>query len=256
MHERQVRADGGPARRRRDAVAVRADDRAAVRLHEGADGRVDRVLGVEAAHVGGEHVREPRACPTPGRRRTHRSPAGPPAAGTCRPGRTAGWSTRCPPGSSRRASWTAVAISVGLVWSSRTTPLILWPSIPPSAFCRAIRALKPAGGVAEFGRPFARQRGDHDEGDGRARRAAAPATPSGQARDADPRGEGERRQPQPALVPARRFPHCCFPPQEVPPDAEFGTIGIHALSARVSVRPLRPGLTRRVTFSGSVIMRS
>ena len=43
------------------------------------------------------------------------------------------------------ASCTAVAISVGLVWSSRTMPESLWPLTPPSAFCRAMRALNPAG---------------------------------------------------------------------------------------------------------------
>ena len=41
------------------------------------------------------------------------------------------------------AFWTAVATSVGLVWSSRTTPVILWPLTPPSAFCIAMRELKP-----------------------------------------------------------------------------------------------------------------
>ena len=44
-----------------------------------------------------------------------------------------------------RASCTAVAISVGLVWSSRTMPEILCPFTPPSAFCSAMRALNPAG---------------------------------------------------------------------------------------------------------------
>ena len=44
-------------------------------------------------------------------------------------------------------SWTAVEIPVGLVWSSRTMPLILWPFTPPSAFCSAMRALKPAGAM-------------------------------------------------------------------------------------------------------------
>ena len=70
-----------------------------------------------------------------------------------------------PTGFLESASWTAVTISVGLVWSSRTTPLILWPSIPPSAFCMAMRALKPAGALAELGRAFARQRRDHHDGD-------------------------------------------------------------------------------------------
>src|SRR6202044_3396714 len=52
-----------------------------------------------------------------------------------------------------RADWTAVATSVGLVWSSRTTPTILWPFTPPSAFCMAIRALNPTGALLNSDEP-------------------------------------------------------------------------------------------------------
>ena len=40
---------------------------------------------------------------------------------------------------------TAVAIWVGFVWSSMTSGTSLCPFTPPLAFCRAMRALKPAG---------------------------------------------------------------------------------------------------------------
>src|ERR1700693_1376053 len=52
-----------------------------------------------------------------------------------------------------RASWTAEEIAVGLVWSSRTMPESLWPLTPPSAFCRAMRALNPAGAVLNWEDP-------------------------------------------------------------------------------------------------------
>ena len=47
---------------------------------------------------------------------------------------------------------TAVAISLGLVWSSMTSGTSLCPLTPPCAFCRAVRAWKPAGDV-EFWEP-------------------------------------------------------------------------------------------------------
>ena len=43
------------------------------------------------------------------------------------------------------ASWTAVAISDGLVWSSMTSGTSLCPSTPPSAFWRSIRASNAEG---------------------------------------------------------------------------------------------------------------
>ena len=43
-----------------------------------------------------------------------------------------------------RASWTAVDTPDGLVWSSMTMPVSLWPFTPPCAFCKAMRALNPA----------------------------------------------------------------------------------------------------------------
>ena len=51
------------------------------------------------------------------------------------------------------ASCTAVAISVGLVWSSRTRGTSLCPFTPPSAFCRSILALKAPGDVASSDAP-------------------------------------------------------------------------------------------------------
>ena len=44
---------------------------------------------------------------------------------------------------SEMACWTAVAITVGLVWSSITIPWIGWPLTPPAAFSAAILASKP-----------------------------------------------------------------------------------------------------------------
>ncbi len=45
------------------------------------------------------------------------------------------------------ASCTAVAMDEGFVWSSMISGTSLCPLTPPSAFCRAIRALNPAGDV-------------------------------------------------------------------------------------------------------------
>ncbi len=127
-----------------------------------------------------------------------------------------------PAGFFEMASWTAVAICVGLVWSSRTTPLILWPSIPPCAFCSAIRALKPDGALLNSDDPspvseviMTRVMGEPD--------AAAPAT-APPARVVMPTPAVNARAASPNL------PLCLpdaflmlFPPQEVPPDAKSGT---------------------------------
>ena len=56
------------------------------------------------------------------------------------------------PNALESASWTAVAISDGLVWSSMTSGTSLCPFTPPSAFCRSMRASNPAGEV-EFSAP-------------------------------------------------------------------------------------------------------
>ena len=128
-----------------------------------------------------------------------------------------------PAGFFETASWTAVAISVGLVWSSRTTPLILWPSMPPSAFCSAIRALKPAGALLNSDEPspvseviMTRVMGEPD--------AAAPATPPpARLVMPTPAVKRERRQPQPAPVPAGRYSPCCFLPKKCHPMPNSGT---------------------------------
>ena len=53
-----------------------------------------------------------------------------------------------------KAAWIAVGANPdGLVWSSSTMPTILCPLTPPSAFCRAMRALKPAGALLNSDEP-------------------------------------------------------------------------------------------------------
>ena len=95
-----------------------------------------------------------------------------------------------------------------------------------------MRALKPAGALLNSDDPspvseviMTMVMGEPD--------AAAPATPTGQARDADARGAGERRQPQPALCLLDTFPMVLtFPPQKCHPIPKIGSLGIHARSER------------------------
>ena len=51
------------------------------------------------------------------------------------------------------ASWTAVAMADGLVWSSMINGTSLCPFTPPSAFCRASRALNAPGDVESSDAP-------------------------------------------------------------------------------------------------------
>ena len=51
------------------------------------------------------------------------------------------------------ASCTAVAMAVGLVWSSITSGTNLCPCTPPWAFCRSIRASKACGELEVSGAP-------------------------------------------------------------------------------------------------------
>src|ERR1700722_11161890 len=140
------------------------------------------------------------------------------------------------------ASWTAAATSVGLVWSSRTTPVILWPSIPPSTFCRAMRALKPAGALLNSDEPspvseviITRVMGEPDA-------AAAPAVPA--ARLVTPAAAANASAASanlPRILPDVVPMVQSFPPQKEPPDPR--RVHRHTRSERtVCVSPLRPGV--------------
>ena len=148
-----------------------------------------------------------------------------------------------PTGFLESASWTAVAISVGLVWSSRTTPVILWPSMPPSAFCMAMRALKPAGALLNSDEPspvseviITMVMGAPD--------AAAPAVPPARLVTPMPAVKASAASPNlPRMLPDALPMVRSFPPQTEPPDPR--RVHRHTrLERAVCVRRLRPGVMR------------
>ena len=127
------------------AVAVGADDRTPVGGQELSD------LGVDGV-ASGRCFRCPRrtcscraACPIPGRPKTLPSPGGGLDRRTLRPRRTAALTATIPMTPFEMTLWTAVGSTAGLVWSSAMTVLILWPLMPPLAFCTSMRAMNAPG---------------------------------------------------------------------------------------------------------------